>query len=193
MKKALATALQVAFLRGDHHASPDGVLFPRQGVLISGDYFVRHNEGAWEQVKNLVPNEGVSHFLNVAMGSTPKPAAYYLTLFSGSATPAANWTAASFAATANEVVSMTEGYTSATRPVWTPANTTDGTIGNMSDVARLTMATASSLTVTGAAMLTTNVRGGNGGVLLSATKYPVARTFQNGDTFDIGYRLSLTV
>ena len=47
--------------------------------------------------------------------------------------------------------------------------------------------------VTGSALLTNNVRGGTTGVLISASRYPVARTFQNGDIFDVGYRLSLTV
>jgi hypothetical protein len=47
--------------------------------------------------------------------------------------------------------------------------------------------------VTGAAMLTNNTRGGTTGALVSATKYAAARVFQNGDTYDIGYRLSLTV
>lgn len=47
--------------------------------------------------------------------------------------------------------------------------------------------------VTGAALLTTNTRGGTGGALISASKYAAARTFQNGDKYDIAYRISLTV
>ena len=88
---------------------------------------------------------------------------------------------------------MSEGHTAATRPAWTPTNTSTGSIDNMSSVASLTMATAGSLNVTGSAMLTNTVRGGTTGVLISASRYPVARTFQAGDTFDIGYRISLTV
>lgn len=44
-----------------------------------------------------------------------------------------------------------------------------------------------------AAMLTSSAKGGTTGALISATKYPSARVFQDGDIFEIGYRLSLTV
>ena len=127
------------------------------------------------------------------MGSTAKPAGYFLALFSGAAAPAANWTAASFAAAASEIVSLTAGYTNATRPAWTPANTSTGSIDNMTSVATVTIATSSQLNVTGAAMLTNSSRGGTTGVLVSATKYAAARIFQDGDTYEVGYRLSLTV
>ncbi len=170
-----------------------GIYFPRQSVLAAGEYFDRINGGQWMRTPNLLPTEGLAHLLNVALGSTAKPAGYFLALFSGAASPAANWTAASFAAAASEIVSLTEGYTSATRPAWTPANTATGAIDNLGAVASVTIATASQLNVTGAAMLTTNSRGGTTGALVSATKYAAARVFQNGDTYDIGYRVSLTV
>lgn len=174
----------------------DGIYFPRQSVLASGEYFGRVNGGAWEREgSNLVPTEGIAHILNVALGATAKPAGYYLALFNGGATPAANWTAASFAATASEIVSMDEGYTNATRPQWSPQAATTNTIDNfdVSVVAKVVIATASSLNVTGSALLTSSVRGGTSGVLISASKYAAPRTFQNGDNYDIGYRLALTV
>ena len=190
LRKELASAI--------HHENFDvtaeGIFFPKQGVMASGEYFDRINGGKWERTPNLIVTEGLAHILSVAFGSTAKPAGRYLALFSGAAAPAANWTAASFAAAASEIVSMTEGYTSPTRPVWTPpASTATGSIDNMAAIASVTMATAGTLNVTGAAMLTNSTRGGTTGALISATKYPVARTFQNGDTYDIGYRVSLTV
>ena len=164
-------------------------------VYARGEYFGRVNGGEWaKEGDNLIVLEGLAHILSVAFGSTPKPAGYYLALFSGAAAPAANWTAASFAAAASEIVSMAEGYTSATRPVWTPPATTDtGSIDNMAAVASVTIATASQLNVTGAALLTNNTRGGTTGALISATKYAAPRVFQSGDVYEIGYRISLTV
>jgi len=166
-----------------------------ESVYARGEYFGRVNGGAWvKEGDNLIVLEGLAHILSVALGATPKPAGYYLALFSGAAAPAANWTAATFAAAASEIVSLTEGYTSPTRPVWTPpASTATGSIDNMASVATVTIATAGSLNVTGAALLTDSTRGGTTGKLVSATKYPVARTFQDGDVYDIGYRISLTV
>ncbi len=173
--------------------SAEGIYFPRQGILASGEYFDRVNDGEWQRTSNLIVNEGLTHLLNVALGTTPKPAGYFLALFSGATAPAANWTAANFASVASEIVSLTEGYTSATRPVWTPVNTSGNSIDNMASVASVTIATAGTLNVTGAALLTNSTKGGTTGVLVSATKYAAARTFQNGDVYNIGYRLSLTV
>lgn len=189
LRKELASALA----RDQYDVTEEGVYFPRQGVLAAGEYFDRINGGAWERTRNLIPTEGLAHILNVALGSTAKPAGYFLALFSGATAPAANWTAANFAAVASEIVSLTEGYTNATRPAWTPANTTTGSIDNMAAVASLTIATSSQLNVTGAAMLTNSARGGTTGALVSATKYAAPRVFQNGDTYEVGYRLSLTV
>ncbi|MDY0046068.1 MAG: hypothetical protein RBS10_01490 [Thauera propionica] len=189
LRKELAGALA----RDQYDVTEEGVYFPRQGVLAAGEYFDRINGGEWERTKNLIPTEGLAHILNVALGSAAKPAGYYLALFSGAAAPAANWTAANFAAVASEIVSLTEGYTNATRPAWTPANTSTGSIDNMASVASLTIATSSQLNVTGAAMLTNNARGGTTGALISATKYAASRVFQNGDTYEVGYRLNLTV
>lgn len=190
LRKELAAAI--------HHENFDvtaeGIFFPKQGVMASGEYFDRINGGDWERTPNLIVTEGLAHILSVALGATAKPAGYYLALFSGAAAPAANWTAASLAAAASEIVSMTEGYTSPTRPVWTPpASTATNSIDNMAAIASVTMATAGQLNVSGAAMLTNSTRGGTTGKLISATKYAADRVFQNGDTYDIGYRLSLTV
>ena len=172
----------------------NGIYFPRQGVVANGEYFGRVNGGAWQKEgDNLIVTEGFAHLLNVTFDtSTAKPAGYYLAIFSGNTAPAANWTAASFAAVASEIVSMTEGHTGATRPVWTPAKTTTGSIDNMAAVASLTIATSSQLNVTGAALLTGSARGGTSGVLVSASLYAAPRTFQAGDIYELGYRINLT-
>lgn len=190
----LRNELALAIHKENFDVTVEGIYFPKQGVMASGEYFDRINGGQWDQTPNLIVTEGLAHILSVALGATAKPAGYFLALFSGTAAPAANWTAANFAAAASEIVSMTEGYTSPTRPAWTPpASTATNSIDNMAAIASVTIATAGQLNVNGAAMLTNSTRGGTTGALVSATKYPVTRVFQNGDTYDIGYRLSLTV
>lgn len=174
--------------------TPSGVFFHRPGVLVGGEYFGRVNGGQWEKEgDNLIVTEGMAHMLNVALGVTAKPAGYFLAISSGATPPAANWTAGSYAATASEIVSMTEGHTGATRPAWTPAPTSTGSIDNMASVAVLTIATAAQLNVTGAALLSNSQRGGTSGVLVSASLFPAARTFQAGDTYELGYRVNMTV
>ena len=175
--------------------TPEGIYLPRIGARAAGEYFGRVNGGAWQKEgDNLIVTEGFAHMLNVTFDtSTAKPAGYYLAIFSGNTAPAANWTAAAFAAVASEIVSMTEGHTGATRPVWTPAKTTTGSIDNMATVASLTIATSSQLNVTGAALLTGSARGGTTGALVSASLYAAPRVFQNGDIYELGYRINLTV
>lgn len=189
----LASALLSAISANDYIENQDGSITTGGGITAKGEYFDRTNGGEWARTENLIPTEGLAHILNVALGTTPKPASYHLALFSAAAQPAANWTAASFASTASEIVSMTEGYSSATRPTWTPTNTSTGSIDNMAAVAKVTMKTNSSLTVQGAAMLTSSAKGGTTGALISASKYASPRVFQDGDTYEIGYRISLTV
>ena len=194
MTTKLRHALRGELTAERYDLTPEGLYFPRLSLLAGGEYFARVNGGGWEKEgDNLIVTEGMAHLLNVALGPAPKPSGYYLALFSGAAAPAANWTAASFAAAASEIVSQSEGYTIATRPAWTPAATTSGSIDNMAAAASVTIATAATLNVTGAALLTSNVRGGTTGVLVSAAKYAAPRTFQNGDIYEIGYRLNLTV
>ena len=173
----------------------EGVFFPRLGALATGEYFGRVNGGKWQKEgNNLIVTEGFAHMLNSTFDkATPKAAGHYLAIIAGSTAPAANWTAQSFAAVASEIVSMTEGHTGATRPVWTPAKTTTGSIDNMATVASLTIATSSQLNVTGAALLTGSARGGTTGVLVSASLYAAPRTFQAGDIYELGYRINLTV
>lgn len=162
-------------------------------LLPVGEYFHRVNGGEWEHSFNIVPTEGIAHILNVALGPKAKTPNYYLALFSGATAPTASWTAAQFASVAGEIISNTEGYSSANRPVWTPAETAVNSIDNIATAAQLTIVTSGTLTVTGAALLTSAAKGATTGVLISATKFASARTFQNGDIYELGYRLSLTV
>lgn len=189
----LKTVVASAIAAGTFASTADGAIFEHAGLSVKGEYFDRVNGGEWKRSENLVVNEGLAHILNVALGSKAKSANYYLALFSGATAPTPTWTANSFASVASEIVSNTEGYTNATRPVWTPAEATGNSIDNMVTAASLTIATSSTLTVTGAALLTASAKGATSGVLVSATKYAAPRQFQNGDIYEVGYRLSLTV
>ena len=194
-KQLMMASVSAALAMGAYTDNEDGSITTDTGIKASGIYYDRVNGGEWQETPNLITAEGLTHMLNVSMGTTPKPAGYFLALFSAAAQPQGTWTAASFATTASEIVSMTEGYSSATRPAWTPTNTSTQAIDNMapSNVAKVTIKTASQLTVQGAAILTSSAKGSTAGVLVSATKYAAARVFQDNDTYEIGYRLALTV
>lgn len=191
----LKKELRIAVAKDNFELTDDGVYFPKQGVLAAGEYFDRVNGGEWNVTKNLIVGEGLAHILNVAMGSTPKPTGYHIALFNGTAAPTSNWTAATFPSMAGEITSQTEGYDASIRPQWSPESAIAQMpmIDNTERLASIMITTASQLTVQGAALLTSSAKGSTSGVLISATKYTSPRIFQNGDIFQIGYRLSLSV
>jgi len=92
----------------------------------------------------------------------------------------------------SEITSSTEGYTEATRPVWVPTAPTTPLIDNLANKAAFTIATASSLTVNGAAMTSDAAKGAVTGKLISAAKFTAARTLFNTDVFNLAYRVQLT-
>lgn len=168
------------------------VLFPRAAAVAQGGYL--HDVNGLDQRfdKNLLPDEGLIYLLNVGLNNGSKLATWYLSLYAANYTPLAGLTAASYPATASEITSNTEGYTESTRPVWTPTAPTTPLIDNLANKAAFTIATASSLTVNGAALLSEATKGAVTGKLVSATKFAAARTLYNTDVFNLAYRVQLT-
>jgi hypothetical protein len=137
---------------------------------------------------NRVVDQGFVDILNTYFHTTNKKAGFYVALFAGAVTPAANWTAASFPATASEITSGSEGYTQSTRPVFTVAAAATPQIDNYASKAAFTIATASTLNVNGAAILSEPTKGSTSGVLVAAARYANTRQLQNGDSYEVGYR-----
>ncbi|THJ36158.1 hypothetical protein E8K88_02520 [Lampropedia aestuarii] len=194
VSKRLAGAMLESLAADHYEVTPEGIVFPRESVRVSGHFVLDAADGTRHVSRNLRMKEGLLHDLNVAYGTTPKPAGYFIALFSGNTAPAFNWAASSFSTVASEIVSQTEGYTLTTRIPWTPkANAADDThIDNFGNEVEVTFATESVVNVTGAALLTASAKGATTGVLLSASLYPAPQSFQNGGTFRVGYRTELT-
>ena len=57
--------------------------------------------------------------------------------------------------------------------------------------AQFTIVTASQLVVRGAALLSDQLKGSTQGLLASASRFTRERTLLDGDTFDLGYRVTL--
>jgi hypothetical protein len=168
-----------------------GILFPKQQVFASGMYFHSVNGQDERCDPNLLPDASILNILNVVFGATAKQSTWYLSMYANAVSPAANWTQANYAATAGEITSLTEGYTQATRPTWTPGVAAAGQIDNLSARSTFTIACTTSLTVNGAALHSDNTRGGTTGVLGSAARFGQARTLYNDDSFQLGYRVTL--
>jgi len=181
-----------ALRNGEYDVTDGGIVFPKQQVRATGMYFHSVNGQDERQDPNLLPDASILNILNVVFGATAKQSTWYLSLYANAVSPAANWTQANYAATAGEITSLSEGFSQATRPTWTPGAAASGNIDNLSARATFTIVCTTSLTVNGAALHSDNTRGGTTGVLGSAARFGQARTLYNDDSFQLGYRVSLT-
>lgn len=177
----------LGYLRNFKYEKTDtGIEFPAARALVFGDFEDDHG-----CEKNMWLTEGLNHVLMVALKDTAKLNSFYVALFSGNYTPVAGLTAATFASAATEIVSNTEGYSEATRRPWTPGSAAGGIIDAYSNKANFTIATATSVTIRGAALLSDNVKGSTSGVIISAARFSSDRVKYDGETYGIGYRVRL--
>lgn len=186
LQKHVAQAIQ----REQYDITPEGVLV-KGGIKIEGTYVEGVNGQDWREHKNLIPDAGILYILGASLGSATRLTSWYLAPFGTAVTPAANWTASNFAATAGEITSGTEGYSQSTRVAWTPGSPAAGQIDNLAAKASFTIVTASSLTIQGAGLLSDSTKGGTAGTLVSAAKFGTARVVYSGDTWDCGYYVKL--
>ncbi len=169
-----------------------GLYFSKAAAVAHGGYIHDVNGQDERFDKNLLPNEGLMYLLSVGLNNGTKLASWYLSIYAANYTPNATLTAASYPATASEITSSSEGYTETTRPLWTPTAPTTPLIDNLANKAAFTIATASSLTVNGAALHSEPTKGAVTGKIVSATKFGVARILYNTDVFNLAYRVELS-
>lgn len=175
-----------------YERTPEGLYFPAAKVMAAGCYVEDVNGEDERQHKNLLTDQGLTHMLGVTLGGTSKISAWFIAPYANSVNPAATWTASNFPATAGEITSNTEGYSETTRQAFTPGAAAANMIDNVASKAAFTIVTASTLTIAGAGLMSANVKGDTGGVLVSATRFSSARILNNGDVWNCGYRVQLS-
>lgn len=168
------------------------IVFSKAHAQASGLYIHDVNGMDEREDHNILPAEGLIYLLSTGLNNGSKLATWYLSLYAANYTPLSTLTAASYPATASEITSGTEGYTESTRPVWVPTAPSTPLIDNLLNKAAFTIATASSLTVNGAALLSEAAKGAVTGKLASATKFGATRTLYDTDVFNLAYRCVLT-
>ena len=171
----------------DYEEADDGILFPTARVTLAGEY-----EDYVGVTPNILPTESLNHILDVALSDEAKLTTFYLALSGANYTPVATDTGANWTSNATEITSGTEGYTEATRVAWAPANPAAGVIDNYASKAAFTIATASSLSIYGAALLSASAKGATTGVIISAAKFATVRTESDGNVYNLGYRVTST-
>jgi len=176
---------------GDYKETDGGILI-HNSAMIGGKYYHTVNGEDLRVDCNLLPAAGIIDILDVYFGADSKQTAFYLSLYSGNATPDSTWTAANYVANATENTSTSEGYSGANRPTWTAGVAAAGKIGNLASRASYTIVATTTVTFYGAGLHTAQARGAVTGVLPSSTRFAAARTLNNTDTFELGYEIELT-
>lgn len=173
-------------------AGDGGLLIAPAHAVITNYYEHDLNGKDLQRDYNLLTVEGLTYLLTVGFYNGTKAASWYLSLYGGNYTPTSGLTQASYPATASEITSNTEGYSETTRPAWTLAAPASGSATNVASKAAFTIATASSVTIYGAALHSESTKGGVTGTCASAKKFATARTAYNTDVFNLGYVTSIT-
>ena len=139
----------------------------------------------WE-LDNLVVNQGLNDILNVYLNAGSQKTQWYVGLFQGNYAPSLTDTASNWAANATEA----SNYTSATRPVWTPAAASAQSITNSASPASFTF--NANITLYGIALVSNNVIGGTGGTLFSEAAFAAPQPVTNGSQLLVTYTVGVS-
>ena len=185
-------------LNGQFYKTESGLYFPRASAHAQGIYthWVTGYESEIAHDCNIVPDEGLNHFLSVALKGGTANANWYLGLHSGSGTPAASLTHATYNATLSEIQASSGdpgGYTEATRVAWAAdaIDTVNTEVVNDTTPAEFTISTTTTCIVNGAALMSTSGKTDYTGTLISAGKFSAQRNLADTDVFNLKYKVDL--
>ena len=144
------------------------------------------------KVKNTWVNEGLTYLIGALdSGRFTQETNMYLALHSGATAPVVGWTASSYPTVAAENQDTDIGYTG-NRPLWTPDAAANNIIDSANTPSRFPLvSTSGTVTFTGLALLSRDLRGGTQGKLISAANFTTPLTFPDGTNFDVGWGGSL--
>lgn len=128
-----------------------------------------------EYVHNLVPTEGLNYLLSAGTAAGTQIPIWFCGIFEANYTPVSGDTMATFPSLATE----STAYTEATRPEWVEAPPAAGSITNSASKAVFTI--NATKTFFGAFLSSSSVKGGIGGILLSASKFSTPKAMDNGE------------
>lgn len=165
--------------------SAGGILMPANELKVGGIFAIEHiRKGELidrEEQHNLVVNEGLDHVLNTIFHSGTQIGTWYLGLFEGNYTPAANVTAATIASAATE----TTAYDEATRPEYTEAAAASQSITNSANKATFTF--NATKTIYGAFLVSNSTKGSTSGTLFSAARFNTPKQVVDDDQLLLTY------
>jgi hypothetical protein len=158
MNKALSTGMYAGFTYLVEVVRPDGS--------------VDHSQT--EEVRNLMPTEGMNHMLNTQFRGGAQVATWYIGLYAANYTPTLSDVASTFATTASEVTAL---YDEANRVAFVEAAAANGAIDNSASRAEFTFNGAA--TVYGGFISSAAAKGALTGVLASVVRFASAKVLED--------------
>jgi hypothetical protein len=167
-----------------HELAEDGAIFiPGARAFIGGAFahaYAPPGEGFGPKTfekPNRVVNEGLNRLLNL-LGGHASSGPLYVAPFGGNATPAANWTGATWAGLATEFTA----YAESTRLPWTTVASTAQQLTNAAALAAatLTFNTGGPYTIRGAALVGASAKGATTDILVAAARFGADLTGMTG-------------
>ena len=181
-------ALQKEINSGNYELAEGGLYLPNSKLKIGGYFITDVNGEDRQEHKNIVVDEGLVYTINTALAAVAQNASWFVGIFKNNYTPVPADTAALFpgAGVANEA---TTEYDEATRPAYTPNGTTLANVSNSSSPAAFTMNTT--VSIYGAMLVSTSVKGGTTGTLQAASKFSAVRNLVTSDVLNVTYQLTI--
>lgn len=125
-------------------------------------------------VENLIPQVGVLQLSNAMFGDVSPIGTFYVGLFANNYLPSAGATSADLPSVIGEFV----GYSEASRPIWQRVNDGSGTFSNAA--ARAAFTCTQSARLYGGFLVSTSLKGGNDGVLISVARFNSPKDVEAG-------------
>lgn len=132
-----------------------------------------------EEVKNLVPAEGITHILNTVLKGGAQTASWFIGLYEGNYTPVGTDTAATFPGSATECTT----YSAATRVAFTPGAIAAGSLDNAANKAEFTL--SANKVVYGGFISSASAKGSTSGILLSAVRFGSPKSLDSGSVLRV--------
>lgn len=153
------------------------------GDIYNADGTFNRRERLVMRFWNGITTAGINNLFNVYFGATSKAAAWYMGLIasSGYSALAAADTMSSHAGWTEE----TSNYSQATRPQWTPASASGGSVSNSTSV---DFTITGSVTAKGVFVVNENTKGGTTGTLWATALFTSGdQALVNGQTLKVTY------
>jgi hypothetical protein len=175
------------FIRAGDYVETEGGILIHGAIMARGEYVHTVNGMDEQRDSNLIVTEGINYLLNVGLGgvSQAQLPTWYLAPFTGNYTPVAGETASSFTGQTTELTA----YTEAARQEYVEVPSTAGSMTNTAS--RAAFSITSSVTIYGAGLLSEQTLSSQAGTLLSVVRFTASRALVNGDTFELGYTVTL--